>query len=489
MAKLKTGRKPAKLNTAKESAASPSESKPVGQAISASLADDGNSGSGYIDHPDDENVYRTPNQERFYLHFDAINKHLAKGWAYSLENPTSRVRVEIWAGDTFLAFGVANVFRSDLADAKIADGCCAFEILLPVNLEQGEVYPLSARIGGTDFFLPGGPIEYSVSQAVDSSASDESIGSEVMVVPAISPGMAFDGRFDGIIDGAAEGWAHWIEEAGGPARVELWAQGTLYSVGLANIYRKDLADAGIKQGKCAFKLSLPLDLVPGQEYCFTVKIMGVSADLAGSPIVYFAKEKRSALIEQRDLFKLPIIENDKKPYFYFNKNYYIYQCMELGLSPNLGDDDFYLKHYLERGARLGLSPNPFFDEDYYLRTYPDVAREIQLGRWLSGFDHFLKIGAAENYSPVWFFDGGFYRDFYAELTDESMATGGFPDRYSHYLLVGIAERRSAHWAVHALRAIKDEPDFPIDRADLSAHVSDGVRTLFFYTIILYSPFR
>ena len=205
MAKLKTGRKPAELNTPKESAASPSASKPVGQATSASSADDGSSGSGYIDHSDVDIVARTPNQERFDGHFDAINKHVAEGWAYSLENPTSRARVEIWAGDTFLALGFANVFRSDLADAKMADGCCAFEIRLPDNLQQGEVYSLSVRIAGTDFFLPGGPIDYSMSEAATTGAIIGVEGSAVRceVVTSTEDAVEVDLCIDGVI--AAKG--------------------------------------------------------------------------------------------------------------------------------------------------------------------------------------------------------------------------------------------------------------------------------------------
>lgn len=454
----------------------PGPSETDGQAISSSSAGDEICCSNDVNHPDVNMANQILGQERFDGHFDAVNNRVAEGWACSLESSSSCARVEIWAGDTFLVLGFANVFRSDLAEANVSNGYCAFAIPLPDNLQEGEVYQLSARIAGTDFFLPGGPVEYYASQAVGGSAADENIDLEAMVVPAISSELEFDGRFDSIVDGAAEGWAHWVEEARGPALVELWAQDTLCSVGLANIYRKDLADSGIKQGKCGFKLPLPQNL-PRNKKCFiTVKIAGTSKDLEGSPIAYFSKEELFPWTGSGvSVYNIPQTSTGNRPYFYFDKNYYLSQCVKCGISPALGNAESYLQHYLDRGARLGLSPNPFFDEDYYLRMHPDVAREIQIGRWLSGFEHFLKVGAAENYSPVWFFDADFYRDMHPELTDENMAAGGFPDRYSHYLLVGIAERRSAHWAVHALRAIKDEPDFPIDRADLSAHVSDGVR--------------
>ena len=113
-----------------------------------------------------------------------------------------------------------------------------------------------------------------------------------MIVSATLPEATFAGSFDGIRNGVAEGWAHWIGKSDAPARVELWAQGSLHAVGPANLYRQDLADAGIQQGNCAFRLPLPQDLAPGQEYNFTAKIAGSASNLAGGPIAYFAPENR-----------------------------------------------------------------------------------------------------------------------------------------------------------------------------------------------------
>lgn len=164
-----------------------------------------------------------------------------------------------------------------------------------------------------------------------------------------------------------------------------------------------------------------------------------------------------------------------RPWFYFDHSFYIKQCIERGVLSPIGSTDVYLQHYLNRGARLGLSPNPLFDEDYYCRQYPDVAREIQIGSWISGFDHFLRAGAAADLSPTWFFDGTFYKNFNLDLTDENLKFGGFPDRYAHYLLEGIAELRPGHWTVQALRTIKEVFDFPADKAQLCFLVSDGGR--------------
>jgi GT2 family glycosyltransferase len=174
----------------------------------------------------------------------------------------------------------------------------------------------------------------------------------------------------------------------------------------------------------------------------------------------------------RDL--LQKASNDR-PWFYFDDDFYIRQCIETGLYPPLHAGNSYLRHYLDRGARAGLSPNPLFDEAYYRGRYADAVRDIESGARSSGFEHFVDIGAAKDLSPAWFFDGGFYKRQHQDLTDENLRSGGFLDRYSHYLLVGIAERRAAHWTVQALQTIKPDAGFPSDRSQLGAFVSDSSR--------------
>ena len=261
MANLKTGRKSTKLKATDEFSAAPVTSKSDGQAISSYSADDGSSGSDYVNHPDVDIADQILSQERFDGHFDAINKHVAEGWAYSLENPTSRARVEIWAGDTFLALGFANVFRSDLADAKIADGCCAFEIPLPESFEQREVYSLSARIAETDFVLPGGPIEYSVSQD----------GTKFAAVPFTSvSAIAIECAIDLMSDELLTGWVYFPLEPMVCPVVHMRVGGRIVARAEASKFRHDLLDAGKGDGCHAFELQMPIALLDGEEHLIDV---------------------------------------------------------------------------------------------------------------------------------------------------------------------------------------------------------------------------
>lgn len=167
--------------------------------------------------------------------------------------------------------------------------------------------------------------------------------------------------------------------------------------------------------------------------------------------------------------------NPNQSWLYFDTDYYIVQCVNNGILPPIGTIHSYLQHYIDRGAKLGLSPNPLFNEHYYRGKYPEIARDIRIGRWASGFDHFLHVGAAADKSPTWFFDGEFYKNFNPDLTDDILRFHGFSDRYTHYLLVGITELRPAHWTVQLMRTIKEDFAFPLTQIQLCAFICNGSR--------------
>lgn len=58
-----------------------------------------------------------------------------------------------------------------------------------------------------------------------------------------------------------------------------------------------------------------------------------------------------------------------------------------------------LSHYLQFGARSGLSPNCWFSEDWYRAYYPDVREAIATGATPWGFYHYVEFGQTENRMP------------------------------------------------------------------------------------------
>jgi GT2 family glycosyltransferase len=173
------------------------------------------------------------------------------------------------------------------------------------------------------------------------------------------------------------------------------------------------------------------------------------------------------------LNELPIGSNAEDPWFFFDPKYYILQCSNAGIAPPIGSSETLRHHYLQRGANLGLSPNCFFDEDYYRRRYPDVGNEIHRGLLKNGFSHFIRFGSKSGLSPVWLFDGYFYRSMYPELTDEFLKFEGYDSLYSHYLHVGVRERRISNWMTRAVQLVAGRCEIANSLSQLSERMATG----------------
>ena len=176
-----------------------------------------------------------------------------------------------------------------------------------------------------------------------------------------------------------------------------------------------------------------------------------------------------------DMTRLSCQADPERPWFYFDVDYYVRQCVESGISAPLGSDEMLCRHYVERGAASGQSPNRLFEERYYRNLHPAVARDIRAGEHASGFEHFVAVGAEIGLSPTWFFDGDYYSGCNPDLTAHDLRAGGFRDRYAHYLLIGIRERRPAHWTIVAQARLAPERTWPADLSELQALLADAER--------------
>ncbi len=104
------------------------------------------------------------------------------------------------------------------------------------------------------------------------------------------------------------------------------------------------------------------------------------------------------------------------------------------------------QHFRKLGAARGLQPNVLFSESSYRERYPEVAAEVEAGRFATGFDHFLLCGQHEGRHPhsLWL-DVDWYRDTYPEA-DAEIEAGRFKNAFDHYLREGAARRYSPHAA-------------------------------------------
>lgn len=90
-------------------------------------------------------------------HVDRLRAGVLDGWAWNPSVPDDTLCIEIWnAEDSLVAIGIADQYRSDLADAGIGNGAHGFSIRLSSEvLNTGH---LSIRIVGSDIELIGSPI-------------------------------------------------------------------------------------------------------------------------------------------------------------------------------------------------------------------------------------------------------------------------------------------------------------------------------------------
>ncbi|GBR47434.1 glycosyltransferase [Neokomagataea thailandica] len=114
-----------------------------------------------------------------------------------------------------------------------------------------------------------------------------------------------------------------------------------------------------------------------------------------------------------------------------------------GEGESVFSDESLERHWLEKGAKLGLSPNPFFDEEWYLKENPDVREGVQLGIFDCGFLHYCESGFLSR-APHWLFSEKGYFLHNPDISQHILGEQGFCNGYDHYLSVGDREERKPH---------------------------------------------
>lgn len=80
---------------------------------------------------------------------DGLDRHLISGWAYDTSLPDRAVAVTVFMGDQLLCETEAGVWRSDLAEAGIGNGCHSFVYVLPAPIEEEDFNEISVVVEGT----------------------------------------------------------------------------------------------------------------------------------------------------------------------------------------------------------------------------------------------------------------------------------------------------------------------------------------------------
>ena len=113
----------------------------------------------------------------------------------------------------------------------------------------------------------------------------------------------------------------------------------------------------------------------------------------------------------------------------------------------------------------------YFDPVWYRAIYPEVAREIEAGRYVSCLHHYLTNQTPRQFNPQEWFDEQYYLRVNGDVLP-SIENGAFRNGYAHFVLCGASEGRSPAEGVN-LRLFAERPQ---TRALLDAGIYDNLYT-------------
>jgi len=182
----------------------------------------------------------------------------AEGWAVDLANPRARVPVELRINGHTVATAVADKMRGDVKDLGLSDGRSGFVIPFPRGTPHDRDLRVEVVIAGAGLSLCRSPY----------------------VKPAAPPYVGF---FDSVEGPYAGGWIIDMHHPDKPVQVEAVCGGEVIGSGVADLYRGDVAEAGLPSAKCGFHFLLerPITDLFGRD--IYLHVAGSERALAGSP--------------------------------------------------------------------------------------------------------------------------------------------------------------------------------------------------------------
>ncbi|QWR78266.1 radical SAM protein [Candidatus Magnetomonas plexicatena] len=195
-------------------------------------------------------LYKT---ENYVGCIDYIYRTGFSGWAYNKKTPDTAVDIEIYdvTTQTHIATITADIYRKDLEEAGIGNGCHAFKFDFPASMADGKDHTITAKIFNTDFSL---------------SASFFTINIPVEI--------QYDGYIESFNKTGFSGWAYNKKSPDTPVDIEIYDETTQTHITTiaADTYRKDLEESGFGNGRHAFRFEFPQHISDGKEHSITAKI-------------------------------------------------------------------------------------------------------------------------------------------------------------------------------------------------------------------------
>ncbi|WP_275788724.1 glycosyltransferase [Pararhizobium gei] len=170
---------------------------------------------------------------------DSFDGRQIRGWVRR-EGWDMPLAVDIFIdGQLLFQSEFAGVFRADVADAGIGDGCFGFDCSIAQGyVSEGEVASVSIRLAGTD----------------------TEVLSKIFQGPFAAPAdpdlTTWAGNIDGVAGRRIFGWLA-VPDSLAPQTFDLFLGETRVLEGcVANLFRADVYDAGIGDGYCGFDLTV-----------------------------------------------------------------------------------------------------------------------------------------------------------------------------------------------------------------------------------------
>jgi hypothetical protein len=203
---------------------------------------------------------------------DGVTGAVISGWAWDSRQPDSPVAVDVFDGATLLATVPADLFRADLLQAQIGNGRHGFTYPTPAGLQDGKPHTIRVKVAGTEKDLSGSPKELKPGGAATGGAGAGKPAAD-------TPG----GSLDVVTGAVISGWAWDSRQPDSPVTVDIFDGATRLATVRAVLFRADLLQDKIGDGKHGFRYPTPAALQDGKPHTIRVKVAGTDRELPGSP--------------------------------------------------------------------------------------------------------------------------------------------------------------------------------------------------------------
>ena len=210
-------------------------------------------------------------ESRWRGNLDIVLRDRVAGWALDESQPDHPVVLRILDNGMPIGEVRAEEYRKDLQEADIAEGRCAFVFRVPGGLAPEKRHLIEVRRADDGRALHGSPF---ILEASNPTA----------VIRAAEPAV-WRGFLDSVSRERIEGWAFDARAPNKPVALVILDNGEVIARVLANRKRKDLASAGMGDGRHGFSLIIPGGLSPLTRHVIQILGEADGCEMHGSPVV------------------------------------------------------------------------------------------------------------------------------------------------------------------------------------------------------------